>query len=200
MLVLLVVHPLIRKLYESVLPVNGKSNVASTTNKSDDELTNVHNIEANTRLNQRLTFDVSFAAFFIAALHGFSALKVLLILYINYTLAKRLPRVYLPAATWIFNIGILVANELYRGYQFGAIANFFLPWSASPESPSTKDHQINWGSTLDSYGGLVPRWEVLFNFTTLRLISFNFDYYWSYNRIGESSLEVCHFRARILPL
>jgi len=47
----------------------------------------------------------------------------------------------------------------------------------------------NFGHTLDSYGGLIPRWEVLFNFTILRLISFNLDYYWSLNTRTSSPLE-----------
>jgi hypothetical protein len=48
----------------------------------------------------------------------------------------------------------------------------------------------NWGSWLDSHGGIMPRWEILFNITVLRLISFNLDYYWSLDRRAESPLEV----------
>ena len=151
----------------------------------------MHVVEADTRSYQRVTFDMYFALLYIVALHGFSATKVLLILWINYTLAKRLPRAYLPAITWIFNISILIANELYRGYPFGPIADFLLPWSASSKDPSSKDHQVNRGSILDGYGGLVSRWEVLFNITVLRLISFNFDYYWSNDRVRDNALEVC---------
>lgn len=51
-------------------------------------------------------------------------------------------------------------------------------------------HQRNWGDFMDDHGGLIPRWEVLFNITILRLISFNLDYYWSLNLPGASPVEV----------
>jgi hypothetical protein len=63
----------------------------------------------------------------------------------------------------------------------------FLP----PPTVSEKgEWSRNFGHTLDSYGGLMARWEVLFNFTVLRLISFNLDYYWSLNSKVGSPLEV----------
>lgn len=142
---------------------------------------------ADARLQQRISFDVPFAAVFLAALHGFSTFKIIAILYLNYSVAKKLPRQYVPAATWIFNVGILFANELCRGYSYSSILSFFLPSSPVSEKgePAT-----NLGHTLDSYGGLIPRWEVLFNFTVLRLISFNLDYYWSVNSRSGSPIEV----------
>ena len=110
---------------------------------------------------------------YIIALHGFSAFKILFILYINFALATSLPRHVIPIAAWTFNIAILFANEMARGYHFVDIAARLEPlYGAAPE----------WGKTLDSYGGLIPRWEVLFNITVLRLISFNLDYYWSLDR------------------
>lgn len=190
MCLLLVLHPLLRKLFLSFFPIQGSLHGSSTRINSEQNLLNVDAIEAENRLSRRVTFDVCFAALFLVALHGVSAFKVLLILYMNYTFTKRLPRSYLPAVTWIFNVGILFANELCKGYPLGSIANYILSWSG-PLDLSEKDTQVNWGSVLDSYGGLVPRWEILFNFTVLRLISFNFDFYWSYSRVGESPLEVC---------
>jgi len=142
---------------------------------------------ADARLNQRLSFDVPFTAIFLTALHGFSALKIVIILYLNYCVAKKLPRSYVPAATWVFNVGILFANELGKGYSYASILGTFLPSTGSEKEPLT----TGFGHTLDSYGGLIPRWEVLFNFTVLRLISFNLDYYWSLNSRVGSPLEVC---------
>lgn len=110
-----------------------------------------------------------------------------MILYINFKIAKGLPKEYLPAATWIFNIGILFANELGRGYHFSSISQSFSP-SLGSEKPGSK---FDWGAWLDSHGGLIPRWEVLFNLTVLRLISFNLDFYWSLNMRGSSAIEVC---------
>ena len=141
-------------------------------------------------MNRRIFFDVGFSFLFLLALHGFSAPKVLLILYINYTLAMSLRKEYVPVATWIFNIGILFANELGKGYPYSDMAKIILPWSAAAKTSVGQDVKTNWGAVLDSYGGLNPRWEILFNVTVLRLISFNFDYVWSLDRRAGSPVEV----------
>lgn len=147
------------------------------------------NAAADARLQQRVSFDFYFALLFIIALHGFSAIKIILILFTNYTLAKSLPRKYVPAATWIFNIAILFANELARGYPYEKLAAAFSPYSDS--RPAVKGfRERNWGTWLDEHSGLIPRWEVLFNITVLRMISFNLDYYWSLNMRGGSPIEV----------
>ena len=140
------------------------------------------------RLNQRVRFDLLFALVLIFGLHGLSAFKVLFILYTNYAIATKLPRQYVVAATWIFNIGTLFANELFSGYRFGEIAGAL--------SPRLGEQGKNWGNYMDDYGGLIPRWEILFNITVLRLISFNMDYYWSSNGPGlnpSNLLEVSSF-------
>ena len=138
-------------------------------------------------MNQRISFDVPFTAIFIVALHGFSAFKIVAILYLNYCLTTKLPRSYVPAATWIFGVGILFANEFGHGYPYASILGVFLPSSPASEKDSVA---TNLGHTLDGFGGLIPRWEVLFNFTVLRLISFNMDRYWSQNAKAADSLEV----------
>jgi hypothetical protein len=122
------------------------------------------------------------------ALHGFSAFKILLILYINFCIATRLPRKYVPAATWIFNISTLFANELAEGYKFEKIAAYLLPLDGVTLQETNVAH--NWGIWLDSYGGIMSRWEILFNLTVLRLISFNMDYYFSLDRRSGSPEEV----------
>lgn len=144
---------------------------------------------ADARLNQRISFDVPFSVIFIAALHGVSALKIFAIIYINYSIAKKLPRQYVPAVTWIFNVAILFANELCQGYSFAAILDFFLPSTHVSEKDQAT---ASFGHSLDNYGGLMPRWEVLFKFTILRQISFNLDYYWSLNSRVGSPIEVRH--------
>ncbi|KAF9475454.1 MBOAT-domain-containing protein [Pholiota conissans] len=96
----------------------------------------------------------------IVALHGSSSIKILLIMAINYVIAKKCAGSRLaPLLTWTFNGLILFGNEVYSGYRFGAI----LPGLAS----------------LDDFSGIYPRWHVNFNITMLRLISFNMDYYWA---------------------
>ena len=145
---------------------------------------------ADARLNQRISFDVLFAGIFLAALHGFSAFKILAILYANYCIATKLPRSYVPAVTWVFNIGTLFANEFSRGYSYANIVGAFFPAASSASEKGLVTENI--GHMLDNYGGLIPRWEVLFNFTILRLISFNLDYYWSLNSRAGSPIEVGH--------
>jgi hypothetical protein len=113
----------------------------------------------------------------------------MLILYTNFSLATRLPRKYVPWATWIFNIGTLFANELSNGYKFGKMAAYFSPLEAGGLDSRVPLHA--WAMWLDSYGGIISRWEILFNLTVLRLISYNLDYYWSLDHRGGSALEVC---------
>jgi hypothetical protein len=140
---------------------------------------------ADARLSQRVSFDVLFASIFLTALHGFSVFKILAILYANYCVATKLPRQYVPFASWIFAVGTLFANEFTTGYSYGTIFGMFLPSSVSRNGQAT-----NFGHVLDSYGGLMSRWEVHFKFTILRLVSFNLDYYWSIPQRTSSPLEV----------
>lgn len=147
---------------------------------------------AEARLEQRASFDFIFAMIFLAALHGFSLFKVLAILGINYNIATRLPRKLVPVATWIFNISTLFANELCIGYRYkdmAAVVSGYSPMMVRT-APVTSG-LVAWGAWLDTYGGLMGRWEVLFNITVLRLISFNLDYYWSLDqRGGANPIEV----------
>jgi hypothetical protein len=177
---LLIFHPLFRKLYNAVRPIptgigsprsNGSSYVSAA--------------EGDARLEQRASFDFGFALLFMSALHGFSVFKILIILYANHRMvtSTSIPRAYLPAATWIFNIGVLFANELSDGYQFAKMASFFWPIEQGGSI-------FVWARWLDRYCGIMPRWHINFNMTVLRLISFNLDYYWSLNMRGSSALEV----------
>ncbi|KAJ0336805.1 hypothetical protein COL922a_007494 [Colletotrichum nupharicola] len=177
MALLLTFHPLLRKLWNIVFPIPSDLHKKSVTEQGD------------ARLEQRASFDYRFAIVFLIALHGFSAFKVLAILHINYQLATRLPRRYIPAATWIFNVCMLFANELSQGYKFANIARHITPSSAHKDLLEEDPFLVRWGVWLDSYGGLMGRWEILFNITVLRLISFNLDYYFSLDHRGGSALE-----------
>lgn len=178
MTLLLVFHPLCRKAWNKYcrpLPT-GKNPID----------------EAEARLNQRASFDYSFALVFLTALHGFSMLKVLAILWLNYNLATSLPRSYVPAATWIFNIGVLFANELCDGYSYRDMAAVLS--GTSPfllRTAPIEGTLASWGAWMDGWGGIMSRWEILFNLTVLRLISFNLDYYWSLGYRSASPIEVC---------
>ena len=158
---LVILHPLLRKAYEAALPSN---NILKTQGSAA--------ASADARLRQRVGYDFVFALIYLCALNGFSTIKVLIILSINFLIAKKLPRNYIVPMTWLFNITTLFANEICKGYPYTNIALSTFPWSV-------QDPNSNWGTFFDEHSGLMPRWEILFNITVLRLISFNMDYYWS---------------------
>ncbi|KAL1970159.1 hypothetical protein VTN77DRAFT_6564 [Rasamsonia byssochlamydoides] len=180
LLVLLIVHPLLRRVHDHLLPVQPQSSFEGLKPTATAAA-------ADARLKQRTYFDYYFALFFIVALHGISAIKILLILYLNYKIAKDLPRRYIPAATWIFNVGVLFANELCDGYPLASIANVLTP--ADTWSPGQEPRLVAWAQWLDGFGGLMPRWQILFKVTILRMISFNMDYYWSLDYQSSSPIE-----------
>ncbi|KAI0247695.1 MBOAT-domain-containing protein [Lactifluus subvellereus] len=113
----------------------------------------------------RLPFYTLFSLLMLAILHGTSILKVFLILSMNYALAKAMggTRFGVPL-TWLFNSGVLLANEWYEGYAFASL------------HPGL--------AFLDGWSGVYPRWHVNFNITMLRLVSFSIDYHWACKRIG----------------
>ena len=177
-------HPVLRRVFEALQPGShlSKKGFHTSTPKHTRIASSLDPLEADSRLDMRIRFDVLFSLLFLLALHGFSSFKILLIIYVNYLLATKLKQGLVPVATWLFNICILFANELGQGYPYVTIANAVLPWASAGEERS-----LGWGAYFDSYGGLIPRWEILFNVTVLRLISFNFDYIWARNRSGSNS-------------
>ena len=183
--ILLLFHPIFRRLYNTFRSAPSQSSSPRPNGSSY-----ISAAEGNANLEQRASFDFGFAFIFLAALHGFSGLKIVIILYTNYWIATGLPRKYVPAATWIFNIGTLFANELTGGYKFAKMANFISPLDGVNLDSTSLLH--SWAAWLDSYGGIISRWEIQFNLTVLRLISFNIDYYWSLDRASGSAIEVCN--------
>ena len=180
MALVVLLHPVLRRLYDSMTQSTAAAEAANGSVGSHRS-----SAGADARLRQRTSYDFYFALLFIVVLHGFSALKILFILYINFNIAMNLPKHAVPAATWLFNIGVLFANELAQGYKYSQIAERMLPFPIA----------LAWSKDMDLYGGLLPRWEILFNLTVLRLIAFNLDYYWSLGRDRAGSLvEVCYPR------
>ncbi|KAM5355179.1 hypothetical protein ACJ41O_001825 [Fusarium nematophilum] len=172
---LLLFHPLLRKAWNTVYPLPERSQ------------------GGRSRLDQRASFDFVFAFLFLFALHGLSAFKIFLILWTNYQLATKLPRRYVPAATWIFNVAILFANELTQGWRLRILAGFISPPTMGLVNNKMRpidSELMALGATVDNtFRGILARWEVLFNITILRLISFNMDYYWSVDRSNSNALE-----------
>ncbi|KAG0346103.1 glycerol transporter [Podila humilis] len=118
----------------------------------------------------RAYFFVTFSFAYLYFMYGNSILKILGIVSINYGIAKIGGQArWMPALTWIFNLGILFLNEGYHGYEFAHL------------HPS-----LAW---LDTNKGMNSNWHVNFNFTMLRLVSFNLDYYWSLRNSREALLK-----------
>jgi len=181
LLILLIVHPNLRNFYNHFYPIPTRNQSTKSNGSSY-----ISTEEGDARLEQRVSFDFLFSLVLLVALHGFSAFKIFVILYINYAIATQLPRKYVPVVTWVYNIGTLFANELSEGYRLEKMASYFAPLQA--EQADTFLHST--AKSIDAFGGLASRWEVLFNLTVLRLISFNLDYYWSLDRRGGSPIEV----------
>ncbi|EED23519.1 glycerol:H symporter (Gup1), putative [Talaromyces stipitatus ATCC 10500] len=171
---LLIVHPLLRRVY------NYFNSISASTNEGRKSA-------GDARVKQRTIFDFNFAILFLMGLHGISIVKILLILFVNYKIVKGLPRAYIPAATWIFNLIVLFANELCDGYPLASIARFFV--SSEVAAAKGVPTLVAWAEFLDGFGGLMPRWQISFKFTILRLISFNMDYYWSLGYPSDSPIE-----------
>jgi len=84
--------------------------------------------DATSRLTHRIGFDLLFAFCFLVGVHGFNTVKILVILLLNYALAKSLGGTRaLGVATWVFNVGVLFLNEWYDGYRFADIHEIAAP-------------------------------------------------------------------------
>ena len=112
-----------------------------------------------------------FAVVFLFALHSLSVIKILVILLVNFLISYFHPSSpMVPALTWLINLAFLFGNEYYKGYQFRQI----LPFLIAGEGEGV-------GYRMDHFmgGGILRRWEVSFNITVLRMISYNMDHYWA---------------------
>jgi hypothetical protein len=135
----------------------------------------------------RVPFYLIFSLIMLTVLHGASVLKVLILLSLNYALAKATggTRLAVPA-TWIFNGGVLLANQWYEGYAFASLHSGFAFLVSLTPFLTFPTHTL----LQDTWRGVYPRWHVSFNITMLRLVSFGVDYHWACNNIGIA--DVCH--------
>ncbi|OLY84166.1 Glycerol uptake protein 1, partial [Smittium mucronatum] len=123
-----------------------------------------------------------FSTIFLCVVFGFSIIFIMLIISLNYYLA-----VHVFAGTkfgyfgiFSFNMGVLFMNEIYRGYSFGSI------------SPS-----MAW---MDNHRGIFTRWDVTFNITMLRMVSFGLDYHWKVLQtpiLGEKKMLVLASQSKL---
>ncbi|SPO36217.1 probable GUP1 - Multimembrane-spanning protein essential for proton symport of glycerol [Pseudozyma flocculosa] len=110
--------------------------------------------------NHRKAFLLVFTAIFITALHGTNAAKLMLVLATNYAVAHALGgKRIAPIVIWTLNVGSLFAIHWNDGFKYGKM------WHAL--------------AFLDDYQGVLPRWQINFNITMLRLVSFSMDLHWA---------------------
>lgn len=115
--------------------------------------TTVRRVAAFVVAHKRTTFDFVFGVVFLLALHGVNSLRVLLHVVIMFVMARKLKNTtHARAFLWIYGVFTLFFNEKFKSVPF------YVP-------------------ALDAgFKGIVARWEVFFNFTLLRVLSFNLDY------------------------
>lgn len=101
---------------------------------------------------QRSTFDCVFGVAFLAAAHGVNCAKVALHLAVMYALGRVPSHRAALVLTWVYGILTLFVND----------------WAATRRTGL---------AALDGgWPGIIPRWDVFFNFTLLRMILYNLDY------------------------
>lgn len=123
--------------------------------------------------HKRTAFDLVFGLGFLFALFGVNALRVALHAVVMFGISKavkntRASRILL----WTYGIGTLFINERWR--------NESLP-----------------GDFLaNGFRGIVHRWDVFYNFTLLRMLSFSFDYLEKVDSPAEQSTMSADFTDR----
>lgn len=107
----------------------------------------------------KVRFDLIFGLIFLFAAHGVNALRVLFHLLVNFAIVKvfKKHRRFATLLAWSYGIGTLFFNNTFRTYPFGKMIPFFAPLDTS-------------------YKGIIERWDVFFNFTLLRMLSFDMDF------------------------
>lgn len=108
----------------------------------------------------KLKFDMCFGLFFLFVAHGFNSLRILAHMMVMFSIVHLLKRKrnWAVCLTWLYGISSLFINDKYRNLPFGSLLPLLKP--------------------LDQlkFNGIIERWDVFFNFTLLRLISYNLDY------------------------
>ncbi|SCU93296.1 LADA_0G02322g1_1 [Lachancea dasiensis] len=108
---------------------------------------------------QKATFDLVFGLIFLFAAHGINAIRVLTHVLISFAIAKcfRKRTKLAVLLTWVYGISTLFINNSYWNYPFGNIMSALSPLDTS-------------------FKGIIERWDVFYNFTLLRTLSFNMDF------------------------
>ena len=116
---------------------------------------------------KRTYFDFGFGILFLYAAHGVNSLKFVAHISINYAISRYIPSARVAVwITWIYGLLSLFINDKFGSYPVG-IALFD-----------------------EGFKGIVARWDVCFNFTLLRMISFNVDYLEKKHELEESKTSL----------
>ena len=106
-----------------------------------------------------LRFDFVFGLIFLFAAHGVNSLRILIHMCVMFALVHifKKNRTSATVITWIYGLSSLFLNDKYRSVPFASFCSFLAPLDTS-------------------FKGIIPRWDVFFNFTLLRILSYNLDY------------------------
>lgn len=124
-------------------------------------------LELSFNWHSRNTFDFVFGVVFLLGAHGVNSIKVAVHVFISYFIAKYVSNRKLALAlTWIYGLSTLFINDRFHNSKVGL-------------------------SFIDQgFTGIVDRWDVFFNFTVLRMISFNYDYIENLSQQHESTTSL----------
>ncbi|CAK9436869.1 uncharacterized protein LODBEIA_P13910 [Lodderomyces beijingensis] len=112
-------------------------------------------------ISKRSYFDFAFGVAFLVGAHGVNIAKIGFHLTVNYVIGKFIKDKKTAIwATWIYGVSTLFVNEWYGNCKYGV---------------SFMDH---------GFKGIIPRWDVFYNFTLLRMISFNLDFIERKNKLN----------------
>ncbi|EDO19415.1 hypothetical protein Kpol_1002p62 [Vanderwaltozyma polyspora DSM 70294] len=120
----------------------------------------------------KIRFDFFFGIFFLIVAHGVNSLRVFAHMFIMYLIAHlfKSQRRIATILSWTYGISSLFINDNYRSYPFGDILPFLSPLDSS-------------------FKGIIERWDVFFNFSLLRMLSYNMDYLERYHTLKSNDLN-----------
>lgn len=103
--------------------------------------------------HKRTTFDLFFGLLFLFALHGVNSLKVMVHFVVMYFIVRQTKNSnHAKFGLWVYGVFTLFFNEKFKLIPYYVLA-------------------------LDGgFKGIIPRWEVFYNISLLRIISYNLDY------------------------
>lgn len=104
-------------------------------------------------IRKRTTFDFLCGIVFLFGAHGFNSLRIIIHILVNWIIGQYVSHKKVAIGlTWGYGILTLFLNHWFRNTPIGI-------------------------DFIDSgFKGIVARWDVFFNFTMLRMLSFNLDY------------------------